>query len=334
MRLFNPTAPGRLVAPSNEVITIVDGTAGFKFSKSAYTINKTDGSAIINVFRTGLTDTVATVDFAATNGSAVNGLHYFATNGTLVFTNGVTNQTFAIQVIDTSAVQPNKTVSMELFNPNNSVVGSPSAATLTIDDNTGSFVVPAGAALVSESGPVNDVIDPNETVTAMFAFRDGGGLNVGNLSATLVASNGISPVPSVQNQTYGPLISLLGLSVSKPFTFQATGTNGQEIVATFALKDGTTNIGSAVFGFQIGSLTRSYTNGATILINDHAVASPYPSAINVSNVLGSILKVTLTLTNLSHGSPGDIDGVLVRRRSSPSCSWPTQVASIPSAMSP
>ena len=40
LKLFNPTSPGRLVAPSNEVVTIVDGTAGFKFSKSAYSANK------------------------------------------------------------------------------------------------------------------------------------------------------------------------------------------------------------------------------------------------------------------------------------------------------
>ena len=310
LRLFNPTAPGRLVAPSNEVVTIVDGTAGFKFSKSAYSVNKTDGSAIINVFRTGMTDSVATVDFVATNGSAVNGLHYFATNGTLLFTNGVTNQTFSVQVIDTSTVQPNKTVSLELFNPSNSIVTAPSAATLTIRDNTGSFVIPSGATLVSESGPVNDVIDPNETVTAMFAFRDGGGLNVNNLSATLQASPGITPVPSSQTQTYGPLISL-GHSASRAFTFTATGTNGQEIVATFALQDGTTNIGTAVFGFQLGTLTTSYTNGAAIIINDNAAASPYPSIINVTNGLGSVLRATITVTNMSHASPGDIDGVLV-----------------------
>jgi uncharacterized delta-60 repeat protein len=310
LKLFNPTFPGRLVAPSNEVVTIVDGTAGFKFSKSAYSANKTDGSTIINVFRTGLTDSVATVDFVATNGSAIDGVHYFATNGTLLFTNGVTNMTFTVRLIDTPTVQPNKTVALELFNPSNSIVTAPSAATLTIRDNTGSFVVPSGATLVSESGPVNDVIDPSETVTAMFAFRDAGGLNVGNLSATLTATAGVTPVPSVQTQVYGPLLTL-GHSVSKPFTFTASGTNGQEIVATFALQDGTTNIGTAVFGFQLGSLTTSYTNGAAILINDHAVASPYPSVINVSNALGSVLKATMTLTNLAHASPGDIDAVLV-----------------------
>jgi uncharacterized delta-60 repeat protein len=312
VRLFNPTGPGRLVAPSNEVITIVDGTAGFKFSKTAYFVNKTAGSATINVFRTGLTDTLATVDFVATNGSAINGIHYFATNGTLIFTNGVTNQSFSVQVIDTSTVQPNKTVSLELFNPSNSVVSAPSAATLTILDNTGSFVVPSGAALVSESGAgtPNGVIDTNETITALFALRDAGGLNVGNLSATIVAATGVVPVPPTQTQVYGPLVSL-GHSASRPFTFTATGTNGQEITVAFTLQDSGTNIGTAVFGYQLGSVVNHFTNGSPIVINDHAIASPYPSAITVSNLPGLVLNATVTLTNLSHASPGDVDALLV-----------------------
>lgn len=312
LRLFNATAPGHLVAPSNETVTIIDGTAGFKFSKTAFSVNKTDGAALINVFRSGLTDSVATVDFIATNGSAIDGIHFFATNGTLLFTNGVTNQTFTVRVIDTSVVQPNKTVSMQLLNPSNGVVSAPSAATLTIKDNTGSFVVAAGSVLLSESGAgvPNDVIDSNETVTVLFGLRDAGGLNVGNLSATMVATNGVTPVPNPQTQVYGPLISG-SHSVSQPFTFTALGTNGQDIVVNFQLQDGGTNIGLAVFGYKLGTTLTYFTNGAAIVINDHAIADPYPSAINITNLVGTVLNATLTLTNMSHASPKDIDGVLV-----------------------
>jgi len=154
------------------------------------------------------------------------------------------------------------------------------------------------------------VIDPNETITALFALRDGGGLNVGNLSATIQATNGVTPVPGAQTQIYGPLVSL-SHSVSRPFTFTASGTNGQEIVVAFTLQDTGTNIGTAVFGYQLGSVMNRFTNSDAIVINDRAIASPYPSAINISNLVGSVLKATLTLTNLSHASPGDIDGVLV-----------------------
>ncbi len=312
MQLFNPTGPGRLVAPSNETVTIIDAQAGFKFSKPTYTVNKTAGLATINVFRTGLTDQVAAVDFIATNGTALDGLHYFATNGTLVFTNGVTNETFAVQIIDTTTVQPNKTVLMQLLNPSNSVLTAPSAATLTIRDDTGSFVVPAGDELVSESGAgaPNGVIDSNETVTVLFGFRDAGGLNVGSLSATLMAANGVTPSPNPSTQVYGSLVSS-SHSVSRPFTFTAQGTNGQEIVANFQLQDTGTNIGTAQVGFVLGTSTTWFTNSAVIVINDNAIASPYPSAINVSNVVGTVLKATLTVSNLAHASPHDIDAVLV-----------------------
>lgn len=309
--LFNPTAPAELVAPSNEVISIIDATAGFKFSSSAYSVNKTAGIATINVYRSGLTDSVASVDFLATNGTAIPGGQYYPTNGTLIFTNGVTNQTFGVQVIDTSTVQPNKTVLLELLNPTNGVMGSPSAATLTIKDPTGSFVIPAGSQIVSESGggAPSGVIYSNATVTMLFAFRDAGGLNINNLIATLLATNGVTS-PSPASQAYGPLISS-GHSVSEPFTFIAEGTNGQQISATFLLQDGTTNIGTAIFGYTLGSATYYFTNSATILINDDAIATPYPSTINVSNLIGSVLKATITLTNVIHSSPHDIDALLV-----------------------
>ena len=309
--LFNPTSPGRLVAPSNQAISIIDATAGFKFSSSRFSVNKTDGTATINVLRTGLITNTASVDFQATNGTAAPGVQYYPTNGTLVFTNGQTSNTFGVQVIDTSTVQPNETVLLELLNPTNGVMGSPSAATLTIKDNTGSFVVPAGSQIIAESGAgaPNGVVDSNETVTILFAFRDAGGLNVNNLTATLLATNGVTS-PSPASQAYGPLISS-GHSVSEPFTFTAEGTNGQQIAATFKLQDGTTNIGTGVFGYVLGSSTFRFTNSAAILINDDATATPYPSTIGVSNLVGLVLKATITLTNMEHTSPHDIDALLV-----------------------
>lgn len=306
--LSHPTAPGQLMAPSNEVITIIDATAGFKFSSTKYSVNKTAGLATINVYRTGLTDSVATINFTATNGTAIPAGQYFPTNGTLTFTNGVTNQTFSVQIVDTATVQPNVNVLLQLFNPVNGLLSAPNAATLTIVDNTGSFVVPAGSAIVS--GAPSGVIESNATVTMLFGFRDAGGLNVNNLIATLIATNGVTPSPNPATNAYGPLVSL-GHSVSEPFTFLAQGTNGQQIVATFLLYDGTNKIGTAVFGYTLGTSTINFTNGAFIAINDDAVATPYPSTIGVSNLVGSVLKATVTLTNLTHTSPADIDALLV-----------------------
>ena len=47
-----------------------------------------------------------------------------------------------------------------------------------------------------------------------------------------------------------------------------------------------------MFGYQLGSVVNRFTNGAPIVINDHAIASPYPSAITISNLVGSVLNAT------------------------------------------
>ena len=342
--LTNATAPGQVVWPSNQVVTIIDSNSGLSFSNANFTVLKSGVAANINVFRTGYTDSVVSVNFIATNGTALAGINYTPTNGTLVFTNGVTNQTFFVPIINTTAVQPDETVLLQLFSPVNGFLVPPSAAVLTIHDTSGSYVVPAGSALISETGAgaPNGIIDPNETVTLLFAFRDAGGVNVTNLVATLLATNGITspnvangpPTQVYSNLTYG------GHSVSRPFTFIAQGTNGQQIVATFLLTNSvphsvTNSLGTAVFGYTLGSWTTVVSNTALITINAATSASPYPSTINVKGLGGSLVKATITLTNLWHSGPRAIDALLVSPEPARHvCSWRTAAAPTASKMSP
>ncbi|MEI9961773.1 MAG: Calx-beta domain-containing protein [Limisphaerales bacterium] len=308
--LSSPTAPGKLVPPVTQTVTIVEANNGFRFSSPAYTILRSGIATNITILRTGNTDTVAAVSFIATNGTAIAGTDYISTNGTFIFTNGVTSKTFSVAVIANSTVQPDKTVLLQLFSPSNSILIPPNAATLTIHDTSGSLVVPAGSALTSESfAPANGIIDPGENVSLLFAFRASGGTNVLNLSATLLATNGVmSPSPASQN--YGALV-VSGPSVSRPFSFTANGTNGQLIAATFQLKSGTNSLGTAIFTYTLGTWATIFTNTNTIVINDATTASPYPSLINVNGVGGTLIKATVTLTNISHATPSDIDVLLV-----------------------
>jgi hypothetical protein len=313
LNLSSPTPPGQLVYPSSQVVTIIDNNSGLSFSKPAYTVLKSGLAATITVLRTDNTNTVSSVDFATANGTALAGSDYIATNGTFVFTNGETSKTFSVVVINNTVVQPDKTVLLQLSNPNNGILISPYIATLTIHDTSGSFVVPAGSTLISEGfQPPNGIIDPGETNSLLFAFRDAGGNDVTDLHATLLSTNGIT-LPS-GSQDYGKLTEG-GPSVSKLFTFTANGTNGQQIVATFQLTNVVnnvgTNIGTAGFTFTLGTWTAIFSNTASIIINDETIATPYPSIINVSNVGGVVIKATVTLTNLSHGSVYDVDALLV-----------------------
>src|SRR5438105_9644559 len=77
-----------------------------------------------------------------------------------------------------------------------------------------------------------------------------------------------------------------------------------------------------VFSISIESLERrfllasqTFTNPGSITINDSfsppTQASPYPSSINVSGVSGSVTNISVQLKNFGHGSPGDVDILLV-----------------------
>jgi hypothetical protein len=100
-------------------------------------------------------------------------------------------------------------------------------------------------------------------------------------------------------------------SVSEPFTFTAHGTNTLTISPSFQLYDNSKYIGPAAFVFTVGSWTTTFANTNTIVINVGGVATPYPSVIETAGLGNSLIKATVTLTNLSHGSIGDVDALVV-----------------------
>lgn len=53
------------------------------------------------------------------------------------------------------------------------------------------------------------------------------------------------------------------------------------------------------------------SNTTSIAIPNVGAATPYPSNITVAGLLGTITSVTVTLTNISHTFPDDIDALLV-----------------------
>jgi uncharacterized delta-60 repeat protein len=310
--LTNATAPGQIVAPGTQAVIIAESNPGFRFSQSSYKVYKNGVVATITVNRTAFSNSVASVDFLATNGTAINGINFVATSGTLVFSNGVTSRTFMVPIIANTAVQPNLTVSLQLLNPTNGFLVSPSAALLTILENGGSYVIPAGAQMItnytSYANYTNGIIGSNDTVQVLFGLRDSAGLNVTNLIAYLLPTNGVL-APSPASQIYGPL-TVYGHSVSQPFTFTAHGTNSLTISPTFALYDSATYIGAAMFNFSIGAWTTSFANSNAIVILDNTNASPYPSIITVSGVGGTLLHAAVTLNKLTHTSPSDIDALV------------------------
>lgn len=318
--LANPTAPGQLTPPSTQTVTIVDVNSGVEFSSPTYTINQNNLAATINVYRSGYLATNVLVNYTTLNGTASSNVNYVPVSGALVFTNGVTNLSFSVPIISSTVVQPDLNLFLELSGALNASLLYPSFATLTIQDTSGGSVVPAGAVMVEPEGfaPPNGIIDPGETDTVRFGFRVNNSVTASNVVATLLATNGVTPVlngnpQSSVSQSYGTLVGH-GPTVSEPFTLTASGTNGQTIIATFkvsSVANSVTNTGIDTFTFNLGTWTASYSNSTPIIINDLSPASPYPSVISIASLPGVVLKATVTLTNVDHTSPGDIEALVV-----------------------
>jgi uncharacterized repeat protein (TIGR01451 family) len=169
-------------------------------------------------------------------------------------------------------------------------------------------VVVAAAVLVAEGFyPPNGAVDSGETVTVSFSLANAGLSDIASLVATLQSSGGVSSLSGPQ--TYG-LLQSGGPPVSRSFTFTAGTPVGGAFVASFALQNGTNNLGLVSFAFPV-PVTTSFANPNAIIIPDFGPGSPYPATINVSGLTGLVSKVTATINGLSHSYASDVNVLLL-----------------------
>jgi uncharacterized repeat protein (TIGR01451 family) len=172
-------------------------------------------------------------------------------------------------------------------------------------------VINAGAALTYESGPVNGLIDPGETVTVAFSLANVGSLDTVNLKAALEATGGVLSPSGIQS--YGTLVHQ-GPSTSQSFTFTSGAAQGASLVATLKLQDerpGVTNQLPAVAFTFVPPVLSGWVNTNGMTIPDHGVASTYPSTINISGLGGVVTRAVVTLKGVTHQFPHDINALLV-----------------------
>lgn len=144
-----------------------------------------------------------------------------------------------------------------------------------------------GYALTNENcGTPNGAVDPNETVTLNFSLQNLGTLDATNVTATLLATNGVTSPSGAQN--FGTL-STNGNVVTLPFTFTASGVCGGTVSATLALTSGATNLGSVIFTLPLGAFGPIWTENF-----DSVTAPALPSGWSSTGGGGQSAWVTAT----------------------------------------
>ena len=225
LALSNPTGGATLGSQAAAVLTIEENdptppTGSLQFSASSYTVNENDASVLITVTRVNGSFGTVSVDYAATDGTAVAGNDYTAVSGTLTFADGITTQSFSVPILDDGTYEGNETVNLALSNPGGGAgLGSPVSATLTITEDdavppTGSLQFSAASYSVAENEgtaviTVNRVGGDFGAVTVQYASSDGtatAGSDYTVTSGTLTFADGISTqsfsVPILDDGTY------------------------------------------------------------------------------------------------------------------------------------
>ena len=233
---------GSLGSPSTATVSITDdegGSGSLSFSSSTYITSEASNATITVVRSGGLSGTVS-VNFTTSNGSAIAGLDYTATSGTLTFGSGVSQQSFTVPVINDVVDESDETVNLSLSNPSGGAgLTSPSSAVLTIVDNdtvgSGTLALDASSYTVNEgAGSV--------TVTVL---RTGG--STGTVTVQYAVSSGSATSGIDFGATSGTLTFLAG-DVSEAFTIPIIndGNNESDETATITLSSpgGGANLGS------------------------------------------------------------------------------------------
>lgn len=178
--------------------------------------------------------------------------------------------------------------------------------------------VPPPVVVAENRFRANGVPDPGESLSMRFAMRNVGSGLTTNMVATLLPGGGVTPTTGPQS--YGLMNPASAIPTARDFGLTVNGACGATVTATFQLQDGPTNLGTVSFPFRLGTPVAGsamQSNAATVTIPAGAPtttvgnASPYPAAINVAGVTGTVTKVTATINNFNHTFPSDVDILLV-----------------------
>jgi subtilisin-like proprotein convertase family protein len=222
------------------------------------------------------------------NFSATSDNQSVVTNAGVVFTGSGTNWTVTVNPVANVSGSANITVTM--VNGDGQTVTSKFKATFT----------PVEYAPVID--PIADRSIASGTSDSVTLNYSNIGFTPDQLTVTFGSSNtNLVPVANMKLVGNQLLISPVGVQ-------QGTST----IKVTVTNPNPTNNTTSTSFKLTVfPNPTPVFAASGTIVINDNAAASPYPSTINVSGLNGKIAGVTATFVGFGHGFPADVSALLV-----------------------
>jgi Calx-beta domain-containing protein len=251
-----------------------------QFTSPTYTVPEANGSATITVTRTLGTAASATVDYAASNGTATAGSDYTATSGTLTFSSGETTKSFSVPILNDSLDEASETINLALSNPTGGIVlGSGKTALLSISDNDPQPSISINDVTVGEgdsgTSPANFVltlsVPSGQNVSVRFGTGNASaqpGLDYQSVNQTITISPG-ETTKTVPVQVLGDLL------VEGTEFFLVSLTNASNVTISR-----NTAFGTIIDDDTLVLLTEANSNKAIALDSVTLTRDPFPVVSN------------------------------------------------------
>lgn len=183
LNLSNPLNTEIAEAQPTAILIITNVNSQVEFSEPSYrdTADAPGGYAIIPVQRIGdPNSTVSVIVYTGNTGTAAPFVDYYPETNVITFYPGMMSNNFTVPLLNPN-IFSDETVDLEMTSPSNTVIGSPSSATLTI------------ASVLTNAGDVsflltNYTAEDDSTNAVITIIRTGG--SSGPVSVTLTTSDG------------------------------------------------------------------------------------------------------------------------------------------------
>jgi hypothetical protein len=206
---FNP-----VFDPADLTLLVSAPTPGtLQFGAASFAANVTSGLATITVTRNNGSQGTVTVGYATSDGSAMAGVSYTATSGTLTFGPGITSQSFTIPILSGAAGRGNQTVNVLLSSPTGgATLGTQTTAVLTLIDNTQN--IQAGLLQFATNEFLATVTGGSATITVVRANGSTGTVSVQYTTSDGTAQAGVRYVATSGTLTFGNGVTTQSFTIS------------------------------------------------------------------------------------------------------------------------
>jgi hypothetical protein len=252
----------KLSNPSNANITSDTATVTILDDDATPTLSTTDKSvtegnsgtinALFTVTLSAASGRTVTVSYATANGTATQPADYTSTSGTLTFAPGDTSKTISVQVVGDTRSEGNETFTVNLSNPVNADLTTPTVTGTIIDDDVPTLSIADRPVTEGNSGTTNALFTVSlsapstQTITVDYA-----------------TANGTATQPVDYTSTSGTLTFAPG-DTSKTISVPVVGDTAIEQDETFGV-----NLSTATFARIVDSHGRG-----TILNDDFDTLAP------------------------------------------------------------